>query len=82
MKELNEYRKKNVELNKELKKLQEECLVLYKQSDGIDDKYVKKDNTRNNLEKDIKQLNDKLKKLQKENEYLKSTLHINNIHMI
>ena len=82
MKELNEYRKKNVELNKELKKLQEECLVLYKQNDGIDDKYIKKDNTRNNLEKDIKQLNDKLKKLQKENEYLKSTLHINNIHMI
>ena len=37
------------------------------------------DKTRKNLKDDIHKLNEKLKKLKKENDYLKSTLHINNI---
>ena len=77
--ELNEYRKKNVELNKELKKLQEESSNLYKQNDIVDDSVNTMDKTRKNLKDDIHKLNEKLKKLKKENEYLKSTLHINNI---
>ena len=40
------------------------------------------DKTRKILEEHIKKLNDKMKKLKKENEYLKNTLHINNIDMI
>ena len=81
-KELSEYRKKNVELNKELKKLQEESAVLYKQNDIADNSLATMDNTRKILEEHIKKLDDKMKKLKKENEYLKNTLHINNIDMI
>ena len=77
--ELNEYRKKNVELNKELKRLQEESSSLYKQNDIVDDSVIIMDKTRKSLKDDIHNLNEKLKKLKKENDYLKSTLHINNI---
>ena len=78
-KELNEYRKKNVELNKELKNLQVESSNLYKQNELVDNNLIIVDKSRKKFEEDIKKMNDKLKKLKKENDYLKSTLHINNI---
>ena len=79
--ELNEYRKKNVDLSKELKKLEEESSNLYRQNEIFDESCFLTEKTKKAYEENIKKLNDKLKQLKKENEYLKSTLHINNIDM-
>ena len=52
-KELSEYRKKNVELNKELKKIQEESAVLYKQNNIADSSLTTVDKARKTLEEHI-----------------------------
>ena len=79
-KELEQYRKKNIELKNELKNLQEESNILYSQSEFHEEGYIITTKTKKSFEEDIRKLNENLKKLQKENEYLKSTLHINNIN--
>ena len=83
-KELDEYRKKNDDLEKELKILKEESSVLYKQNNfssiekGED--YIITKKSKKSFVRDIKKLNENVEKLKKENEYLKSTLNINNIN--
>ena len=52
-KELSEYRKKNIELNKELKKLQEGSAVSYKQNNIADSSLTTVDKARKTLEEHI-----------------------------
>ena len=63
--ELDNYRKRNAELSKELKKLKDDWNMACKDSESY--------------ELSVDDLNEKLKKLKKENEYLKNALNKNKI---
>ena len=68
-KELDDYRKKNVELSKELEKLKDDSNYIYKE----DEIY--------NINLNVNELKEKLNKLKRENDNLRDILKRNNIKM-
>ena len=66
--ELDEYRKRNGELTKELKKLKDDSKLVYKENENYD------------MISSIEDLKEKLNRLKKENDYLKGVLNKNKIY--